>query len=118
MRTGERLVWVIVVAALVAIAIAQRHPPVTRTSASVRPHAAAGVRVSMAALHQEGGVPLGWQPTLAPGDPAAGRRAFVDLGCGSCHRVGGDAAAASSVAQPGPELTGMGSHHPAAYFAE
>jgi len=72
----------------------------------------------MAALHAQGGVPLGWQPTLPPGDPAAGRRTFDALGCPACHRVAGETFA-SRVPEPrGPELTGMGSHHPPAYFAE
>src|SRR5262249_40289113 len=79
----------------------------------VRPAAKAGPRVSMAALHATGGVPPGWTFTPPPGDPIAGRTVFVEFGCPTCHTVGGEAATAS-----GPELTGMGSHHPPEYFAE
>jgi mono/diheme cytochrome c family protein len=69
----------------------------------------------MAALHMAGGVPAGWRFTVPPGDPAAGRRDFVDLGCDSCHAVGGDLPGKGGV---GPDLGGMGSHHPPEYFAE
>jgi mono/diheme cytochrome c family protein len=67
----------------------------------------------MEALHRTGGVPPGWKLTPPPGDPAAGKRLFGDLGCAACHGVGG--AATPGV---GPGLGGMGSHHPAAYFVE
>jgi mono/diheme cytochrome c family protein len=70
----------------------------------------------MDALHQLGGVPAGWQLTVLPGDVAAGRRTFDELGCPSCHKVAGETFAAQT--GPGPELTGMGSHHPPAYFLE
>lgn len=83
-----------------------------------RPPAAPGVRISMEALHRQGGVPLGWQLTLAPGDPAAGRQAFVDFGCPSCHQVAGESFSRADASRLGPELSGMGSHHPRAYFAE
>ncbi|HJQ84729.1 MAG TPA: cytochrome c [Candidatus Binatia bacterium] len=76
-----------------------------------------GVRVSMADLHRTGGVPPSWRFDVPPGDAAAGRRTFADLGCGSCHRVEGEAAFAADEAQ-GPDLTGMGGHHPDEYFAE
>jgi hypothetical protein len=74
-----------------------------------------GPRLSMAALHMAGGVPTGWRFTLPPGDAAAGRRAFVDLGCDSCHAAGADAPGKGGI---GPDLGGMGSHHPPEYFAE
>jgi hypothetical protein len=78
-----------------------------------------GVRVTMDALHQMGGVPPGWKLTPPPGDVAAGRTAFVDFGCPSCHRVEGEAFSAKPTSgEVGPELTGMGAHHPPAYFAE
>jgi len=70
----------------------------------------------MAALHASGGVPPGWRFTPPPGDPAAGRTLFAALGCPACHAVRGESFAAPT--GPGPELTGMGSHHPAGYFAE
>ena len=73
----------------------------------------------MAELHDAGGVPPGWRFTLPEGDVPAGRKAFVDLGCHSCHAVKGEAfSPAGDDAHVGPELTAMGSHHPAGYFAE
>jgi hypothetical protein len=72
----------------------------------------------MDALHQLGGVPAGWQLTVLPGDVAAGRRTFEELGCPSCHKVVGESFAKKGQDGPGPELTGMGSHHPPAYFLE
>ena len=72
----------------------------------------------MDALHQLGGVPAGWQLTPLPGYVDAGRRAFQDLGCASCHKVAGEPFADQARGGPGPELTGMGSHHPPAYFVE
>jgi mono/diheme cytochrome c family protein len=69
-------------------------------------------------LHQQGGVPLRWQMSLPPGDSAAGRQAFIDFGCHGCHRVAGESFSADASNRPGPDLSGMGSHHPAAYFAE
>src|SRR5207244_8877719 len=38
------------------------------------------VRITMAALHQAGGVPPGWRFTVPPGDVGAGRRTFADAG--------------------------------------
>jgi len=73
----------------------------------------------MAALHATGGVPPGWRLTPPAGDVATGRRLFVDFGCQSCHRVAGEPFAAKDTGGGvGPELTGMGAHHPPAYFAE
>jgi len=76
--------------------------------------------ITMEALHQSGGVPAGWKFSPPRGDAAAGRRAFVDLGCDTCHAVRDERfpALAAGDKRPGPELTGMGSHHPAEYFAE
>jgi len=70
----------------------------------------------MDALHQLGGIPAGWQLTLLPGDVEAGRRTFQEMGCPSCHKVAGESF--SEQTGPGPDLTGMGSHHPPAYFLE
>jgi len=71
-------------------------------------------------LHRSGGVPPGWHFTPPPGDPVAGRRAFIRWGCSACHAVAGEPSFAAKPGQQGvgPELTGMGSHHPPAYFAE
>lgn len=76
----------------------------------------ASVRITMEALHQFGGVPPGWMLEPAPGDAARGRELFEHFGCHTCHAVQG-----ADLPPPigaGPELSGMGSHHPAAYFAE
>lgn len=88
------------------------------SSTGERPRATPGVRLTMMELHRQGGVPRGWKPRVPPGDTAAGRETFVALGCPACHRVAGEPFSATNPSGPGPELTGMGSHHPAAYFAE
>jgi len=76
--------------------------------------------ITMDELHRFGGVPRGWKFTLpAGGDPEKGRKLFGELECYKCHAIkdagfppsGGDG-------KTGPELTGMGAHHPAEYFAE
>ncbi len=78
-----------------------------------------GVRMSMDALHRVGGVPPGWKLTPPAGDVQAGRDAFVEFGCPSCHKVEGESfSAKAGNTQIGPELTGMGAHHPPGYFAE
>jgi hypothetical protein len=77
-----------------------------------------GERITMAALHQAGGVPPSWRFRIPPGDAAAGRHAFVELGCPSCHQVAGEAFSHDAPTGIGPDLTGMGGHHPPEYFAE
>src|SRR6266404_155919 len=81
----------------------------TAPAPSERP-AIRSVRITMAALHQAGGVPPGWRFAVPPGDVGAGRRTFADAGCPSCHRVAREAFPPPT--GPGPELTGMGNHHP------
>lgn len=79
----------------------------------------APLRVKMEDLHMMGGVPARWKFTPPPGDPAVGKALFVDYGCHTCHRVEGENfSAGGGGAQVGPDLTGMGAHHPAGYFAE
>lgn len=92
--------------------------PRAPTSNGVRPRATPGVRLTMMELHRQGGVPRGWKPRVPPGDVVAGRESFVALGCPACHRVAGEPFSSDAPSGPGPELTGMGSHHPPAYFAE
>lgn len=79
-----------------------------------------GAPITMEDLHRGGGVPPGWRLSLAPGSSQAGRQAFVDFGCFSCHAIQGEQFPPVPQGQQGtgPDLTGMGSHHPAAYFAE
>src|SRR5262245_33528206 len=78
-----------------------------------------GPRLSMNALHQMGGIPPGWQLTPPPGDVGAGRTAFVDFGCPSCHRVEGEAfSAKASAGQVGTEITRLSAPHPPPYLAQ
>jgi mono/diheme cytochrome c family protein len=93
----------------------EKEPPASPTKARTSP---LSVRITMDALHQLGGIPAGWQLTLLPGDVQAGRRTFEELGCPSCHKVAGEPFSDRAPTGPGPELTGMGSHHPPAYFLE
>jgi uncharacterized protein involved in high-affinity Fe2+ transport len=72
----------------------------------------------MEELHRSGGVPRGWKFTLPPGDPKTGRELFAKLECNKCHEVKPDFPKAGGAGDVGPELTGMGAHHPAEYFAQ
>ena len=83
-----------------------------------KPEVSKSVRITTEALHKAGGVPRGWKFTLPPGDAAAGRKLFADLGCHSCHEVKGEQFPPAEKRDGGPELTGMGSMHPAEYLAE
>jgi hypothetical protein len=75
--------------------------------------------ISMDELHRQGGVPRGWKFTLPAGDPKAGREVFGKLECNKCHEVKPDFPRGHRGAgDVGPELTGMGGHHPAEYFAQ
>jgi putative copper export protein/mono/diheme cytochrome c family protein len=73
-------------------------------------------RVTMEALHESGGVPAGWIFVPPEGDAARGREVFLRLGCYACHRI-----ARENLPPPsglGPDLTGVGGHHPAGYILE
>jgi len=78
------------------------------------------IHTTMEALHAHGGTPPGWTFSLPAGDAAAGRAVFVSMECYACHEVKGEKFPQSTQTPKGegPELTGMGSHHPAEYFAE
>jgi len=82
--------------------------------------APAPIRTTMEALHASGGVPKGWKFLMPSGDPAKGREVFVTMECFACHEVKGEDFPKTSKREhePGPDLSGMGSHHPAEYFAE
>jgi len=73
-------------------------------------------RLTMEELHRHGGIPKGWVFRPAEGDPDRGRDVFVKLECFSCHAVQGESFPRPS--RPGPDLSGMGRHHPAGYLAE
>jgi mono/diheme cytochrome c family protein len=105
---------------LVAMRVAGCGEQKTSGGASTAPRSSPpGPRMTMDALHKLGGVPAGWQLTPPPGDVEAGRKEFVDLGCHSCHKVAGEPFSNDAgQGGVGPELTGMGSHHPPGYFAE
>lgn len=75
------------------------------------------VRMTMDALHASGGVPYDWKLSPPPGDAKRGRAVFAAYGCASCHVVQGEAFPEQGKS-PGPELTGMGAHHPPGYFVE
>lgn len=108
--------WLLAI--LLLIAACNEHTASPTSSATGTRLSPTSVRITMAALHQLGGVPPGWQLNPLTGDVAAGRRSFEDLGCHSCHKVAGEKFSESPPNGPGPELTGMGAHHPAAYFLE
>ena len=74
----------IILAAALAVTTARcgRGDQETAPAPSERP-AIHSVRITMAALHQAGGVPPGWRFTVPPGDVGAGRRTFADAGCPS-----------------------------------
>lgn len=112
MRRAEG--WLLFAWALVAgtvpLAVAAQAPLPTPRS----------VRITMEALHAAGGVPPGWELTLQAGDVKGGRQLFIEQGCTSCHVVQGAnlPPVPANEQQIGPELTGMGAHHPPIYFLE
>lgn len=79
---------------------------------------AGSIRVRMSDLHAAGGVPPGWTFTIPSGDPAKGKEVFTELECYSCHIVEAQGFPDKATDKEGPQLTGMGSHHPAEYFAQ
>ena len=78
------------------------------------------IRVTMEQLHAHGGVPPRWKFLVPPGDAAEGRKVFATMECFACHEIKGEKFPDTSKTPrgAGPELTGMGAHHPAEYFAE
>jgi mono/diheme cytochrome c family protein len=111
------LLTIVLLVAVLACGESPKKPASTATRPRTSPRS---VRITMDALHQLGGVPSGWQLTPLPGDAEAGRRLFQKVGCASCHKVAGEPSGESTGGEsgPGPELTGMGNHHPPAYFLE
>jgi uncharacterized protein involved in high-affinity Fe2+ transport len=77
-------------------------------------------RVTMEDLHRGGGVPPGWRFSWPAGDAARGREVFAKLECYQCHEVKSETfpPVTPDPTRRGPELSGMGAHHPAEYFAE
>ena len=110
-------VALVVIAMAATVAAQHQHGDQAKTSAPVAPGSR---RVTMDELHRGGGVPRGWTFTLPEGgDAAKGKQLFADLECYKCHVIK-DAGfpASGGDGKTGPELSGMGAHHPAEYFAE
>lgn len=78
---------------------------------------APGVRIGMEDLHRLGGVPPNWKLTPPQGDAGRGRETFERFACYKCHAIQGESFPAPP-SGPGPDLTGMGAHHPPGYFVE
>ena len=77
------------------------------------------LHITMKELHKLGGLPPGWKFTMPAGDAQVGRQVFIKMECFSCHVVQGEMFPDNQTGvKSGPNLTGMGSHHPAEYFAE
>ena len=104
------------VALSLAPALAQHagHPAPATPTPTAKPPAP----ITMEELHRAGGVPRGWKFTLPPGDAKTGREIFAKLECNKCHEVKPDFPKSGGAGDVGPELTGMGAHHPAEYFAQ
>jgi mono/diheme cytochrome c family protein len=66
------------------------------------------------------GMTSDWKFTLPQGDPAAGRKVFVEVECYKCHEVKGEKfpAVAEGERGIGPELSQMAGMHPPEFFAE
>ena len=107
---------VVLVGATLAQAQHQHGAPDTKPAAG----APAPTRVTMEELHRGGGVPPGWRFSWPAGDASKGRAVFAKLECYQCHEIKGEnfPAVTPDPKHRGPELSGMGSHHPAEYFAE
>jgi putative copper export protein/mono/diheme cytochrome c family protein len=110
---------VLAVAVFAATAVLGESTPARHAGHGDHEHVAEptdSVRISMDALHAAGGVPPGWLFAPPAGDARHGRAVFVRLQCYACHVVAGEGFPPPTAA--GPELTGMGGHHPAGYLAE
>ena len=115
-RVAGGLIVAVLVGGTLAQAQHQHGTPAAKPSSDVQ----APKRVTMEELHRSGGVPAGWRFSWPAGDAAKGREVFAKLECYQCHEIKGEAfpAVAPDPARRGPELSGMGSNHPAEYFAE
>lgn len=119
MRTMRRILLMILLFGLLTWSPAAGHEPTPHHPAKTKMKTKGPVRITDEELHRHGGMPPGWQFTLPAGDSEAGRAVFIKLECYSCHQVQGEKIPASETEpRPGPDLTDMGGHHPAEYFAE
>jgi mono/diheme cytochrome c family protein len=65
------------------------------------------------------GMAASWKFTLPAGDPAAGRKVFIEAECYKCHEVKGETfPAVADADKVGPELSQMAGMHPVEFFAE
>jgi cytochrome c553 len=105
---------------LAATLVSAQHQHEGHPTATPAPAGTSPTRISMEQLHQAGGVPPGWKFAWPDGDAAKGRAVFARLECYQCHEVKGESfpAVSADPKRHGPPLAGMGSHHPAEYFAE
>jgi mono/diheme cytochrome c family protein len=115
--------WTVTLVIPIVLVIGSTHGQMRQAragEASARPTPPAPIRATMSDLHAHGGVPRGWKFLMPPGDAAEGRTVFVSLECFACHEVRGESFPQTSKTPrgTGPDLTGMGGHHPAEYFAE
>jgi mono/diheme cytochrome c family protein len=127
-RTLAVALALLVVAPLAPRAQTARPPRHTHQHGAATPPAApddaatsepASRQITMEELHRLGGTPRGWKFSLPEGDAARGRQVFVDAGCFKCHAINDPGLPdAGAEKRPGPDLTDMGGHHPAEYFAE
>lgn len=123
--TWPRTIWIgivcLLLGAVVGVGNAHETGPHAHSAGTPSPAPPkAPIRISMEELHRQGGVPSGWRFGLPEGDPKGGRDTFVKLECYQCHAIHGESFPQHSSPDTGigPDLTGMGSHHPAEYFAE
>jgi mono/diheme cytochrome c family protein len=113
----KMLLGVVAVSGMLAVAVSAHAPGHDARGASAATREP--VRITMEELHDHGGVPPGWRFTLPPGDPKTGREVFAKLECNTCHAVEGDfPPPPREPGNAGPELTGIGGHHPPEYIAE
>ena len=122
MRFDTKTITALAFGAVLAIAPAARGQHAGHgTSSQPRPatESKPPAPISMDELHRHGGVPRGWKFTLPAGDAKTGREIFAKLECNRCHEVKPDFPRGErGPGDVGPELTGMGAHHPAEYFAQ
>ena len=100
------------------LAVAQHAGHGTGTGPAPAPAAKPPKPITMEELHRGGGVPPGWKFRMPPGDPKTGREIFAKLECNKCHEARPDFPKTGGAGDVGPELTGMGGHHPVEYFAQ
>jgi cytochrome c551/c552 len=120
MEAGRLRTRALILLGLGALAFLTRDARAQHVGHGASPGASAPRTYTMDELHRSGGVPRGWKFALPQGDAAKGRALFVQLECYKCHAVKGERFPPSGgdARNVGPDLTGMGAHHPSEYLAE